>query len=83
MRGRVLRRGALKERSAYILPIRLDDADIPGLRPTIGYLDARKMSGEQIAAMIRKKVSGNGGKTVIPRPLIRTVPRTAQELRGS
>jgi hypothetical protein len=45
---------ALKERSAYILPIGLDNADIPGLRPTIGFLEAQGISGEQIAAMIMK-----------------------------
>jgi hypothetical protein len=72
---------ALKERSAYILPIRLDSADIPGLRPTIGYLDAQGMSSEQIAAMIMKKLDQSAGGVVIPRPPIRAVPRTAEQLR--
>jgi hypothetical protein len=39
------------------------------------------MNGEQIAAMIRKKLAGNGGKIVIPRRPIRTVPRTTPDIR--
>jgi hypothetical protein len=31
---------ALAERREYILPIRLDDAEVPGLSPTIGFVDA-------------------------------------------
>jgi hypothetical protein len=72
---------ALKERSAYILPIRLDNADIPGLRPTIAHLDAQGMSGEQVAAMIMQKLGQSAEGLVIPRPPIRAVPRTAEQLR--
>lgn len=32
---------ALRQRTEYILPIRLDDTEVPGLSPTIGYVDAR------------------------------------------
>src|SRR5262245_56899372 len=30
---------AMKETGAYILPVRLDDTEVPGIRPTLGYLD--------------------------------------------
>ena len=40
----------------YILPIRLDDTDLPGLLPTIGYLDLRKDSVAKIARRIEAKV---------------------------
>src|SRR6185503_19148594 len=33
---------AFRERQEYILPIRLDDTEIPGLNPTTGYIDLRQ-----------------------------------------
>nr|WP_295865761.1 TIR domain-containing protein [uncultured Chitinophaga sp.] len=44
------------ENEGYILPVRLDDTEILGILPTIGYLDGRKNTPEQIAALIFKKV---------------------------
>jgi hypothetical protein len=49
---------ALEERAEYILPVRFDDTEIPGIRPTIGYIDARKTSTEDLAKIIKWKVSG-------------------------
>lgn len=49
---------ALEERSEYILPVRFDDTEIPGIRPTIGYIDARRTSTEELAKIIKLKVSG-------------------------
>jgi len=34
---------AVMENREYILPVRLDQTEIPGLRPTIGYLDWHKV----------------------------------------
>ena len=34
-------RAFLQKNEAYILPVRLDDTEIPGIRPTMGYLDLR------------------------------------------
>lgn len=45
----------------YILPIKLDDTEIPGLLPTIKYIDARTMSVEQIADIVTKKLGSQGG----------------------
>ena len=39
---------ALEQRSRYVLPVRLDDTALEGLRSTIGYLDARRMSSDEI-----------------------------------
>lgn len=39
---------ALQQDSAYILPVRLDDTELPGLHLTTGYLDAREVSAEGI-----------------------------------
>jgi hypothetical protein len=40
----------------YILPIRLQDADIPGLLPTVGYVDWRKEGLDRIVNWILQKV---------------------------
>ena len=40
----------------YILPIRFDDTEIPGLLPTVCYQDARKKSPEQIAGLFAQKI---------------------------
>ncbi len=39
---------AFKENREYILPVRLDDTEIPGLSETVGYLDLRQMSIESV-----------------------------------
>jgi TIR domain len=36
----------------YILPLRVDDAVLPGLPPTIGYLDLRNTTLEQVAVLL-------------------------------
>lgn len=40
----------------YILPVRFDDTKVPGLDSSISYLDARKMSPQQIACEFLKKL---------------------------
>lgn len=47
---------ALVERREYILPIRLDDAKVPGLSPTIGYIDARSRTSQAIATILFQKI---------------------------
>ena len=50
---------AIKEKGVYILPVRFDDTDLPGIQPTIKYIDANQYTPETLAAMIYKKISGN------------------------
>ncbi|SRR6266487_165153 len=47
---------AFREHKAYILPLRLDDTEIPGVRATVGYIDYRKTSAEQIVDLILEKL---------------------------
>jgi hypothetical protein len=42
--------------SEYILPVRFDDTEIPGLPKTIGYVDAQSMAPERIAALFVRKL---------------------------
>lgn len=48
---------ALDETGPYLLPVRLDDAEIPGLLPTVGYIDARRYAPSEITALIVAKVA--------------------------
>jgi len=48
---------AFKEKGEYILPVRFDDTELPGIRPTIGYLRADTMTPEQLAYLVAKKVN--------------------------
>lgn len=41
----------------YILPVRFDNSEIPGLRSSWGYIDANKVSPEQLAEKIAQKVN--------------------------
>jgi hypothetical protein len=50
---------ALEERgNEYILPIRVDDTELPGLQPTIDYLSIRDYPIERIASILTSKLRG-------------------------
>ncbi len=48
---------AFKEREDYILPVRLDDTEIPGILPTVNYLKWPPHNAETIAGAIRAKLA--------------------------
>ena len=47
---------AFQENHEYILPVRLDDTEIPGILPTVGYLDLRSMTIEEIYEVFSEEV---------------------------
>ena len=47
---------AFNENAEYVLPVRFDDSDVPGMRDTVGYLDLRDLAEEQLAEMIIQKL---------------------------
>lgn len=51
----------LEGEKGKILPVRIDDIDIPGIPPTIGYLDARALTPAKLAELIRQKVDADTG----------------------
>ena len=53
---------AFQENREYILPVRLDDTEIPGIPPTIGYLDLRSMTIEEVYEALVIKLSGTTPK---------------------
>jgi len=47
---------AIEEKEEYILPVRFDDTEIPGLRPTIGYIKTSEKEPEQLGELILQKL---------------------------
>lgn len=47
---------AFEEQNEYILPVKLDETEIPGIRPTLGYVE--KTPPEKLADMIFRKIHG-------------------------
>ena len=47
---------ALEQKDEYVLPARFDDTQIPGLPPTVGYIDLRKKTAEELGELILKKL---------------------------
>jgi hypothetical protein len=57
---------ALKEHREYVLPVRFDDTEIPGLRDTIGYIDLRDRTPKELADLIAKKVGKHSRSVYFP-----------------
>ncbi|SRR6266545_613615 len=55
---------AFRETGEFILPARFDDADIPGLLETIGYLDLRKLTPKEFADSIVRKLGTSLGRVI-------------------
>lgn len=47
---------AFTERREYILPMRFDETEIPGILPTIGYLDLKRYTPHEVAEVIQQKL---------------------------
>jgi len=48
---------AFQESREYILPARFDDTEIPGILKTVGYIDLKDKTPEELATLIQKKVT--------------------------
>lgn len=47
---------ALQSSGEYVLPVRFDDTEIPGLRPTVAYVEAPSTTPAQLAKLISEKL---------------------------
>lgn len=68
---------AIEQKSAYVLPVRLDDTELPGLLPTVQYLDARRLAPEQVAQAVLEKLGR--AQPSAPEPASVRVPRVTPE----
>ncbi|SHG05066.1 TIR domain-containing protein [Mariniphaga anaerophila] len=48
---------AFTQSKEYILPLKLDDTEIPGINETIGYVDYRKVSLDEIVELLKFKLN--------------------------
>jgi hypothetical protein len=71
---------ALQENREYILPVRFDDTEIPGLRSTVAYIDARSTTQDELTNLILEKLDrASDQMDLAPSPI--RVPRTPEEQR--
>lgn len=56
---------AIENKEEYILPVKFDDTELDGIRSTLGHLDIRNMSPEELANAIIQKL---GAEPNIPLP---------------
>lgn len=73
---------AASQRSAYLLPIRLDDTQLDGLLPTVVYLDSRRLGIAGVIQAIRDKVSGTHRTPVAGALLDGKVPRSQEAIEA-
>ena len=57
---------AFRQYEEYLLPVRLDDTEIPGILDTIGYLDGRELSPTELAEMIEKRIMPENRSNYFP-----------------
>lgn len=50
---------AFNENREYILPVKFDDTELPGVNSTVGYIDCNKVSPEDLAKLAARKVGYN------------------------
>jgi hypothetical protein len=50
----------MQEVGSYLLPVRLDDSDLPGILPTVGYVDARVLGLDRFVELVLQKLGREG-----------------------
>lgn len=73
---------AATQRSAYILPVRLDDTQLDGLLPTVLYLDSRRLGIEGLINAIRTKMRGTAPARSSSELLDGRVPRSQDAIEA-
>jgi TIR domain len=70
---------ALTELGPYFLPVRLDGTELPGLRPTVGFVDAQSITPDELVQLILQKLERPVQPG--PSPAAIGVPRTPEQQR--
>jgi hypothetical protein len=53
---------AMKQETPYVLPVRLDATELPGLRSSVGFIDANRFGADGVAEVLLQKLSGSRSK---------------------
>lgn len=70
---------ALEERQAYLLPARFDDTEIPGVRPTIHYIDLRNLTPEMFTNLVLQKLGRSPARESASAEIGFRTPRIARK----
>ncbi|MFB9474926.1 toll/interleukin-1 receptor domain-containing protein [Nonomuraea salmonea] len=70
---------ALNANEEYILPARFDDTKIPGLSPTVAYIDLRGIAPEDLVGLILEKLRPHDGEERLLTIALPVVPRSSSE----
>ncbi|RZT15199.1 TIR domain-containing protein [Kribbella sp. VKM Ac-2569] len=57
---------AMNENAEYVLPVRFDDAEVPGLRETVGYLSGTSLTPDEVAALVVEKLGPRARENYFP-----------------
>jgi hypothetical protein len=68
---------AFREDREYILPVRLDEAEVPGILSTAGYIDGRRHTPEELATLILHKLDAASPKATVIEKDRQTTPLRA------
>lgn len=71
---------ALVETSPYVLPVVLDDSELPGMPSTVAHVDGRRLGPDGVAELIIDKVGAASSGTDLLELLALGVPRTSEEI---
>ena len=74
---------AIASNEEYILPVRFDQTEIPGIRPTTGYIDINGLSPTQLARLILKKLGRSNEVDSMIAQLLHYLPNYEIEVRGT
>ena len=55
---KVVQARVFKESEEYLLPARFDETSVPGLLPTVGYVDLKSLLPEAFAELVMVKLGG-------------------------
>ena len=66
---------AIKEKGEYILPARFDNTSLPGLLHTVGYIDLKTTSPEELKELVIKKLGKKVRSNYLPPDLDRLYSR--------
>jgi hypothetical protein len=69
---------ALREGGEYILPLRLDDTELPGLPSTVGYIDLRGSTVSKVTEMLVAKIQASS--LVEPSDHVGQIPEVLRHL---
>ncbi len=70
---------ALRERMEYVLPVRFDDTEVPGLLPTTGYLRYAEHGPDSICAILLTKLQREHGRQREPSAVPNDPPEYAHQ----